>query len=82
MLGLKEQLTKEIRKLEKSATSKKRLAIITALKDDKEAFYEHIKNAAKNGEMHREDFELAAIYKDFHRDVDFKTKLDEIFKHG
>jgi len=79
--GLREQLTKEIKKLEKSALCNKRLAVIAALKDDKEAFYEHVKNAAKNGEMHRHDFESAAIYKDFHRDVDFKTKVDDIFKH-
>jgi len=79
--GLREQLTKEIKKLEKSALCNERLAVIAALKDDKEAFYEHVKNAAKNGEMHRDDFELAAIYRDFHRDVDFKTKVDDIFKH-
>jgi hypothetical protein len=80
MLGLKEKLTKEIKKLENSASCSKRLAVIAALKDDKEAFYEHVKNAVKNGEMRRDDFELAAIYEDFHRDVDFKTRLDGIFK--
>lgn len=80
MLGLKNKLTKAIKKLEKTASCNKRLAVIAALENDKQAFYEHVNNAAKNDEMHREDFELAAIYEDFHRDVDFKTKLDEIFK--
>jgi hypothetical protein len=82
ILGLQEQLTKGIKKLEKSALSNKRLAVIAALKDDKEAFYEHAKNAVKNAEMHRDDFELAAIYDSFSRDADFRTKLDEIFKHN
>ena len=82
-LGLQEQLTKEIKKLEKSALcNNKRLAIIAALEDDKEAFYKHVENAVKNGEMHRGDFELAAIYNNFRGDVDFTTKLDEIFKHS
>ena len=75
------KLTNEIRKLEKSASCSKRLAVIAALKDDKKAFYEHVNHAAENGEMYREDFELAAIYEDFHRDVDFNKKLDKIFKN-
>lgn len=81
MLGLQDQLTEEIKKLEKSASCNKRLAVIAALKDDRKAFYQHVKNAVKNDEMHRDDLELAAIYKDFHRDIDFETRLDEIFKH-
>jgi hypothetical protein len=82
-LGLQEQLTKQIKKLEKSAArNNKRLAIIAALQDDKEAFYKHVENAVKNGEMHSGDSELAAIYNNFRSDVDFKTRLDEMFKHG
>ena len=82
ILGLQEQLNKEIKKLKKNAMRNNgRLAVIAALEDDKEAFYEHANNAIKNGEMHREDFQLSAIYSDFRRDADFKTKLDEMLKH-
>jgi len=81
IVGLKEKLTQEIRKLEKVASGNKQLADIAALKDDKEAFYEHIKSAAKNKEIYKSDFGLIAIYQDFYNDEDFKKKLDEIFKY-
>lgn len=82
-LGLQEQLAKQIKKLEKSAAgNNKRLAIITALQDDKEAFYKHAENAVKNGAMHSDDFDLAAIHNNFRGDVNFKTKLEEMFKHS
>jgi hypothetical protein len=81
IVGLKEKFTQEIRKLEKVASSNKRLADIAALKDDKETFYKHIENAARNGEIYKSDLELVAIYQDLYNDVDFKKKLDEIFKY-
>jgi len=81
IVGLKEKFTQEIRKLEKVASSNKQLTDIAALKDDKEAFYEHVKNAAKNKEIYKSDFGLVAIYQDLYNDVDFKKKLDEIFKY-
>ena len=80
IVGLKKKFTQEIRKLEKVASSNKRLADIAALKDDKEAFYKHAKNAARNGEIYESDFGLVAIYQDLYNDIDFKKKLDEIFK--
>jgi hypothetical protein len=81
IMRLKEKFTQEIRKLEKVASSNKQLADIAALKDDKEAFYEHVKNAAKNKEIYESDFGVLAIYQDLYKDVDFKKKLDEIFKY-
>ena len=81
IVGLKEKFTQEIRKLEKVGSGNKQLADIAALKDDKEAFYEHMKSAVKNKEVYESDFGLVAIYQDLHSDEDFKKKLDEMFKH-
>jgi hypothetical protein len=81
MLGMQEQFTTEIGKLEERATSSKRLATIAALKDEKVELYTHLKNAAKSGEMNKNDIELKAIYSDFNKEFDFKTEIDKIFKY-
>ncbi len=76
VLGLQEQLSKEIKKLKKSPLpGNKRLTAIAALEDDKEAFYKHASDAVKSGEMHSDDFASAAIYSDLRKDSDFGTKL-------
>jgi len=78
--GLQDNFTKKLVKLEKVATGNRQLADIAALKDDKEAFFEHIKNAAKNGEIYSSDFGTASVYQGIYSDPDSKKKLDEIFK--
>lgn len=81
ILGLEEQLNNEIEKLRKNAMlSNRRLAVIAALEDDKEALYQHANDAIRNDEMRRADLELSAIYSDFRKDADFQKKLDEMLK--
>ena len=77
--GEKEALKNELQKFDESDLSPLYKLALSALKSDKDGFYENLKKAAIIKELKREDLYEWPLFRELREDHEYKVRVDEAF---
>ena len=77
--GKKAELSAELKKFDESNLSPRFMVALSALKSNKDGFYENMEKAVAIGAMSKDDFDDWPLFRELRQDVEYDERIKKAF---